>query len=71
MSPPLVAASAKRLNLYAPAGAEYVRPLTAKVGPLTSRAIRRQVPSPSATGSVAVTQSTILRSPVVVFCSAG
>ncbi len=31
----------------------------------------RQVASPSTIGSVAVTQSTILRSPVVVFCSAG
>ncbi|CAM5384434.1 hypothetical protein SGLAM104S_03309 [Streptomyces glaucescens] len=43
----------------------------AKPGPATEVVIRRQVPSPSATGSVAVTQSTILRSPVVVFCSAG
>ncbi|MCP9997721.1 hypothetical protein LUX34_22300 [Streptomyces werraensis] len=31
----------------------------------------RQVWSLSTIGSVAVTQSTILRSPVVVFCSAG
>lgn len=40
-------------------------------GPLTEVSIRRQVASLSETGSVAVTQSTILRSPVVVFCSAG
>ncbi len=33
--------------------------------------IGRQVASPSAIGSVEVTQSTIFRSPVVVFCSAG
>ncbi len=42
-----------------------------KVGPVTVVPIRSQVPSPSLTGSVAVTQSTILRSPVVVFWSAG
>ncbi len=41
------------------------------VGPDTEAVILSQVPSPSLTGSVAVTQSTILRSPVVVFCSAG
>lgn len=42
-----------------------------KAGPDTEVVIGRQVRSPSTTGSVAVTQSTILRSPVVVFCSAG
>ncbi|CAM5581122.1 hypothetical protein SCYAM73S_02558 [Streptomyces cyaneofuscatus] len=41
------------------------------VGPVTVCDICSQVPSPSFTGSVAVTQSTILRSPVVVFFSAG
>ncbi len=41
------------------------------MGPVTDVVIGRQVPSPSVTGSVAVTQSTILRSPVVVFWSAG
>lgn len=41
------------------------------VGPVTDSVIRSQVPSPSLTGSVAVTQSTILRSPVVVFFRAG
>ncbi len=43
----------------------------ANVGPLTSLFICRQVRSPSSTGSVAVTQSTILRSPVEVSASAG
>ena len=38
---------------------------------MTSVSMARQVPSPSNSGSVAVTQSTILRSPVVVVCSAG
>ncbi len=42
-----------------------------KLGPETSEVIGSQVPSASVSGSVAVTQSTILRSPVVVFCSAG
>ena len=37
----------------------------------TSVIMGRQVASLSRTGSVAVTQSTILRSPVVVFCRAG
>ncbi len=46
-------------------------PSWVKVGPATEVSIRRQVLSLSTTGSVAVTQSTIFRSPVVVFCSAG
>ena len=37
---------------------------------VTAVIIARQVPSPSE-GAVAVNQSTILRSPVLVFCSAG
>ncbi len=41
------------------------------MGPDTAVTMGRQVWSPSAIGSVEVTQSTILRSPVVVFCSAG
>ncbi|CAM5251188.1 hypothetical protein SNARM312S_05936 [Streptomyces narbonensis] len=42
-----------------------------KTGPATGAFCRRQVASPSVIGSVAVTQSTILRSPVVVFWRAG
>ena len=42
-----------------------------KAGPDTAVTIGRQVLSLSMIGSVAVTQSTIFRSPVVVFCSAG
>lgn len=71
MSPPRVADSLKTRKAYEPFGAEYVVPPLVNVGPDTTWSIRSQVPSPSLTGSVAVTQSTILRSPVVVFCSAG
>lgn len=56
---------------YEPAGAVQVLPPKVKVGPDTEVTIGRQVRSASTTGSVAVTQSTILRSPVVVFRSAG
>ena len=52
-----------------PAGAVQVRPDAVNVGPVTWVIIGRQVASSN--GSVAVTQSTIFRSPVVVFCSAG
>ena len=41
------------------------------VGPVTSVSISRQVKSLSNTGSVAVNQSTIFRSPVDVVCSDG
>ena len=52
-----------------PAGAVQVPSEVVNDGPLTSVSIGRQEASSS--GSVAVTQSTILRSPVVVVCSAG
>ena len=46
-------------------------PAAANEGPVTSVSISRQVKSLSNTGSVAVNQSTIFRSPVDVVCSAG
>ncbi|CAM5441825.1 hypothetical protein STANM309S_03017 [Streptomyces tanashiensis] len=67
----LVAASEKRLNWYEPAGAVQLWVAAVKTGPATGVTWARQVASPSVSGSVAVTQSTILRSPVVVFCRAG
>lgn len=70
-SPPTVTFSAKSLNWYEPAGAFQVRPSAVKTEPFTGLFIRSQVPSPSPTGSVDVTQSTTLRSPVLVFCRAG
>ncbi len=70
-SPPAVTDSRNRLTWYDPAGAVQVRPPKVKLGPETLVVIGRQVASLSRIGSVAVTQSTILRSPVVVFWSAG
>src|ERR687898_2684213 len=65
--------SETRLNLYVPAsGAVQVpAPVTGNVGPVTEVIMARQDPSLSRSGWVPVTQSTILRSPVVVVCSAG
>ena len=63
--------SATRLNLKVPApGASRWRP-EVKVGPVTLVIMARHEPSLSSSGSVAVTQSTILRSPVLVVCRAG
>ncbi|CAM5241299.1 hypothetical protein SALBM135S_00949 [Streptomyces alboniger] len=70
-SPPVVADSRKRSTWKEPAGAFHVSLSQVKTGPLTGLVMRRQVPSASTIGSVAVTQSVILRSPVVVFFSAG
>ena len=74
-SPPIslsaVMDSLNRLKAKLPAGAVHVEPEAMKVGPLTLVSIARQVASPSSSGSVEVTQSTILRSPVVVVASAG
>ena len=59
--------SETRLSLYVPAGAVHVPPYAVKVGPATELSMARQDPSFSRIGSVPVTQSTILRSPVEVF----
>ncbi len=70
-SPPAVIDSVKRLNWYEPSGAFQLCAEEVKTGPETGVIWGRQVASPSVSGSVAVTQSTILRSPVVVLCRAG
>ncbi|MCZ9345561.1 hypothetical protein NGM37_48290 [Streptomyces sp. TRM76130] len=55
----------------APRGETPGRGSGGEAGPETEAVIGRQVRSPSTTGSVAVTQSTIFRWPVVVLWSAG
>ncbi len=73
MSPVAVIDSVKRLHWKLPSGAFQLWPPAVKLPPLevTGVICGRQVASLSVIGSVAVTQSTILRSPVVVFCRAG
>ncbi len=73
MSPVAVIDSLNRLHWKLPSGAFQLWPPAVKVPPaeVTGVICARQVPSLSVIGSVAVTQSTILRSPVVVFCRAG
>ena len=63
--------SATRLNLYVPAGAVQVPPAAVNVGPVTGVSMGRHEASFSRIGWVPVTQSTILRSPVVVSWRAG
>src|SRR3954451_22139807 len=63
--------SENRLIRQLPAGAFQVWPAYENAGPVTAVIMARQEPSLSSNGSVAVTQSTIFRWPVVVFCSAG
>lgn len=72
-SPVAVIDSLKRLHWYEPSGAFQLWPPAVKVPPVAVTGViwARQVASLSVIGSVAVTQSTILRSPVVVFWSAG